>query len=68
MVHVPAKFLRKYINAFSSYSAKTKRDGQTDGQTDGRGGGGRCYISRPGPPREIKIAHAHLTCHYLSSG
>ena len=26
------KVLRKYINAFSSYSAKTKRDGQTDGR------------------------------------
>ena len=35
-----SKVLRKYINAFSSYSAKTKRDGQTDGHTDGRGGGG----------------------------
>ena len=31
------KVSRKYINAFSSYSAKTKRDGQTDGWTDGRG-------------------------------
>ena len=30
------KVLRKYINAFLSYSAKTKRDGQTDGRTDGR--------------------------------
>ena len=33
--------LRKYINAFLSYSAKTKRDGwmdrRTDRQTDGRG-------------------------------
>ena len=28
---------RKYINAFLSYSAKTKRDGQTDRQTEGRG-------------------------------
>ena len=28
---------RKYIYAFSSYSAKTKRDGQTDRQTDGEG-------------------------------
>ena len=38
------------MNAFSSYSAKTKRDRQT-----GEGGGGRCNISRPGPatPREI---------------
>ena len=26
----------KYSNAFLSYSAKTKRDGQTDGRTDGR--------------------------------
>ena len=25
------KVSRKYINAFSSYSAKTKRDGQTEG-------------------------------------
>ena len=47
------KVSRKYSNAFLSYSAKTKRDGQTDGRTDG----GRCNISRPGPsaPREIKI-------------
>ena len=30
---------RKYINAFSSYSAKTKHDGQTDGRTDGQTGG-----------------------------
>ena len=37
MVHVrTCKVSRKYINAFLSYSAKTKRDGQTDGQTDGR--------------------------------
>ena len=28
------KVSRKYINAFFSYSAKTKRDGQTDRQTD----------------------------------
>ena len=28
------KVSRKYSNAFLSYSAKTKRDGQTDGQTD----------------------------------
>ena len=41
------KVSRKYSNAFLSYSAKTKRDGQTDGQTDGRTG--RCNISRPGP-------------------
>ena len=35
MVHVcTCKVSRKYINAFLSYSAKTKRDGQTDGQTD----------------------------------
>ena len=51
MVHVPAKF-RENINAFSSYSAKTKRDGQTDRQTDGRtdrrtDGRGCCNISRP---------------------
>ena len=32
MVHIPAQFpLRKYINAFLNYSAKTKRDGQTEG-------------------------------------
>ena len=31
------KVSRKYINAFFSYCAKTKRDGQTDGRTDGRG-------------------------------
>ena len=30
MVHVPAKFREKYIDAFLSYSAKTKRDGRTD--------------------------------------
>ena len=50
------------MNAFWSYSVKTKRDGrterptdgQTDGQMDGRmdrqtgGGGGCCNISRPG--------------------
>ena len=46
------KVSSKYINAFSSYSAKTKHDGQTDGQTRGEG---NCNISRPGPsvPREI---------------
>ena len=36
-----------------SYSAKTKRDGQTDrqtdGWTDGQTDGGHCNISRPGP-------------------
>ena len=49
------KVSRKYSNAFLSYSAKTKRDGQTDRQTDGRGA--LQYISRPGPaaPREIII-------------
>ena len=30
------KVSRKYSNAFLSYSAKTKRDGQTDRRTDGR--------------------------------
>ena len=32
-------------------------DGRTDGQTDRQTDGGRCNISRPGPPapREIKI-------------
>ena len=30
------KVSRKYSNAFLSYSAKTKRDGQTDGRTDWR--------------------------------
>ena len=34
------KVSRKYINAFLSYSAKTKYDGQTDGRTDRWGGGG----------------------------
>ena len=47
----PCKVSRKYSNAFLSYSAKTKRDGQTDGQTDGRTDGrtdrGHCNISRP---------------------
>ena len=58
------KVSRKYINAFLSYSAKTKRDGQTDGQTDGRTDGGRCNISRPGPsaPREIIT---YSWCHVL---
>ena len=37
------KVSRKYSHAFLSYSAKTKRDGQTDGRTDGQ----RCNISRP---------------------
>ena len=54
--------LRKYINAFSSYSVKTtgKRDGQTDrrtdGQTDGRMGALQ-YLPVPGPTarREIII-------------
>ena len=56
------KVLRKYINAFSSYSAKTKRDGRTDRQTDG----GRCYISRPGPPapREIRRKLPNNSCSY----
>ena len=31
------KVSRKSINAFLSYSAKTKRDGRTDGRTDRRG-------------------------------
>ena len=49
LVHVPAKFRE---NTFLSYSAKTKRDGQTDGWTDGRterqtDRRGRCNISRP---------------------
>ena len=40
---------RKYSNACSRYSAKTKRDAQTDGQTDGRTDGrGRFNISRSG--------------------
>ena len=34
------KVTRKYINAFSSYSVKTKRDRQMDRQMDGGGGGG----------------------------
>ena len=61
------KVSRKYINAFLSYSAKTKRDGRTDRQT-----GGRCNISRPGPsaPREIikrqklwyQVWHNYYTC------
>ena len=40
----------KIINAFSSYSVKTKRDGQTDRQTDRRmgGGGGVVISSIPG--------------------
>ena len=33
MVHVPAKFRKNTSMRFLSYSAKTKRDGQTDGQT-----------------------------------
>ena len=44
--------MRKYSNAFLSYSAKTKRDGQTDRQTDRRTGG--VAISPvPGLRREI---------------
>ena len=31
------KVSRKYINVFSSYSAKTKRDGQTDRRADRQG-------------------------------
>ena len=64
------KVSRKYINAFLSYSAKTKRDGQTDGRTDGRTDrqtdrqtdgrtdrrtGGHCNISRPGPSAPREI-------------
>ena len=64
------KVSRKYINAFLSYSAKTKRDWRTDGRTDG----GRCNISRPGPsaPREIKISNKYFgqclakICHWSS--
>ena len=49
-----------------SYSAKTKRDGQTDGrtdrqtdrQTDGQTDGGRCNISRPGPPAPREITNS----------
>ena len=47
-----------YINAFLSYSAKTKRDGWTDRQRDrrmDRRTGGRCYISRPGPSARREI-------------
>ena len=40
-IHVPA-VSRNYSNACSSYSAKTKRDGQTEG-----GVGGLFNISRP---------------------
>ena len=51
--------LRKYSNAFSSYSAKTKCDRQTNRQC--------CNISRPGPlaRREIKI-HVTLFTSVLS--
>ena len=63
MVHLPIKVLRKYINAFSSYSAKTKRDGQTDKRT-----GGNCNISRPGPSarREIIIGGYRRCCYECS--
>ena len=46
------KVLRKYINAFPSYSAETKRDGRTDGRM-----GGVAISPVPGPAarREIKI-------------
>ena len=40
------KVLRKYSHAFLSYSAKTKRDGQTDRRTDRRTGG---VAISPGP-------------------
>ena len=52
------RFSRKYINAFLSYSAKTKCDGRTDRWTDGRTDrqtGGRCNICRPGPSAPWEI-------------
>ena len=53
-----------------SYSAKTKRDGQTDGQTDRWMDGGHYNISRPGHSarREIKIAYGSSLILYSSSG
>ena len=54
MVHVPAKF-RENTSMLLSYSAKTKRDGQTDRQTDRRTDGGRCNISRPEPSAPWEI-------------
>ena len=48
MVHVPAKFWENTSMRFS-YSAKTKRDGQTDGQMDGQTDGGALqYLPVPG--------------------
>ena len=41
------KISRKYSDAFLSYSAKTKRDGQTDGQRGGGGGGGGAFQYLP---------------------
>ena len=56
MVHVAAKFWENISMRFRVTVQKLNvTDRQTDRQTDGRGGGGRSYISRPGPsaPREI---------------
>ena len=67
MVHVPV--LRKYINAFSSYSAKTKSDGRTDGRTDRQtdGWGELLYLpSRASGAAEIKIG-GFRKCHHECS-
>ena len=59
LVHVPAKFRENTAMRFWVTVRKLKvTDGQTDGQTDG----GRCNISRPGPPEiSLKI---HILSHY----
>ena len=60
-MHVPVS--RKYSNAFLSYSAKTKRDGQTDGRT-----GGVAISPVPGPtaPAGDKNSGVMLG-HYIQS-
>ena len=63
-----------YINVFSRYSAKTKRDGRTIGQTDGQtGGGGGVAISPvPGAAGDNKgiedIMDIDSNCPYLLFG
>ena len=51
------KVSRKYSNASSRYSAKTKRDGQTDRRTDGGRFNMQCILSRASARREIITWH-----------